>query len=55
MDYEKYVKDMSEKLRNLLGSIVDGRTTVKLISRKDGVRLWTGFSWYEIASTGRLT
>ena len=46
MGDEKYIKRLSEELRNLWGGVVvDGRTTLKLISRRDGVRLETRFSW----------
>jgi hypothetical protein len=56
MGDEKYIKLLSEKVRNLWGGIVvDGRTTLKLISRRDGVRLWTRFSWYKIVSTGSFS
>jgi len=42
MGDEKYIKHLSEKFRNLWGGIfVVGRTTLKLISRRDGVRLFT--------------
>jgi hypothetical protein len=56
MGDEKYIKRLSEKLRNLWGGIVvDGRRTLKLISRRDDVRLWTRFSWYKTMSTGRVS
>jgi len=39
MGDEKYIKHLSEKLRNLWGGlVVVGRTSLKLISRRDGVR-----------------
>jgi len=40
MGDEKYMKHLSEKLRNLWAGIVVvvGRTILKLISRRDGVR-----------------
>jgi hypothetical protein len=33
---------------------VDGRTILKWILKEDGVKIWTGFSWFRIRSSGGL-
>jgi len=56
MGDEKYIKHLSVNLKNLwAGIVVVGRTTLKLISRRDGIRQWTRFSWYKVVPTGSVS
>jgi hypothetical protein len=43
------------KGRNHLGDVsVNGRIILKFILRKCGVRLWAGFMWLRVGSSGRV-
>jgi hypothetical protein len=51
----RYEKCIQNKGRHHLGDLdKKGRTILKWVLKKHGVRMWNGFNWLRIGSSGRI-
>jgi hypothetical protein len=49
------LKSENLEVRNCLGNLgIDGRIILKWILSKQGVMVWTGFTWLRIGSSGEF-